>query len=118
MEGRDQHQGPGQGAVSAVHGGVVDVIFPQSPPALNNLLQAGVTGNSVLETVMHLDDRRVRCMALTTTAGLARGSPVRDTGKPLMVPVGPQTLGRMFNTFGQPLDGLGELADAESRSVH
>lgn len=118
MDGRDQAQGLRQGAVSAVHGGVVDAVFPHGPPALRNLLQAGNPGQAVLEAVMHLDDRRVRCVALTTTAGLARGSPVRDTGKPLMVPVGPQTLGRMFNAFGQPLDGLGELVAAESRSIH
>jgi F-type H+/Na+-transporting ATPase subunit beta len=113
------HEAPATGTVVAVRGGVVDVGFATGLPGLNHLLIAGPeAGPRVrIEVMAQLDARTARCVAATPTQGLARGDPVRDTGAPLQVPVGPQVLGRVFDVFGEPIDGGEPLRDVATRSV-
>jgi F-type H+-transporting ATPase subunit beta len=107
-----------QGTVLAVRGSVVDVQFPRPLPAVHSQLLAGDDHAVRIEILGHLDDRTVRGIALTPTQGLARGAAVADTGRPIRVPVGGGLLGRMFNCFGEPVDG-GEPVEAEQyRSIH
>src|SRR5438552_8914002 len=70
------------------------------------------------EVQQHLGGNRVRCVALGSTDGLVRGMKVRDTGKPVTVPVGEQTLGRVFNLLGEPIDGRGPINASEFRPIH
>lgn len=106
------------GIVTAVRGSVVDVRFEERVPALATLLLAGENKDISMEVLSQLDTRHVRCISLTPTQGLARGMEVENTGAPLKVPVGPVTLGHMFNVFGKSLN-KGEVdADTEWRSVH
>ncbi|MGE0827058.1 MAG: F0F1 ATP synthase subunit beta [Candidatus Binatia bacterium] len=107
-----------QGTVVAIRGSVVDARFPSSLPSLYNILEAEAERRVIIEVASHRDAETVRGIALTTTQGLACGSVITDTGQPLQVPVGPQTLGRMFNVFGQIIDGQAPLSRAELRSIH
>jgi F-type H+-transporting ATPase subunit beta len=106
------------GLVAAVRGSVVDVQFDGRLPPIRTLLRAGDGGRIALEVLAQVDAERVRCIALTSTQGLARGMPVADTGAPLLAPVGPSILSRMFDVFGQPIDGLPPPGDVQQRSVH
>ena len=104
------------GRVTAVHGSVVDVGFSEALPSTRSLLE--VRAPPIwLEVAAHLDDETVRTFALTSTRGLARGAVVRDTGGPLTTPVGPATLGRVFDVFGNPVDGLA-APDAPRASIY
>ena len=78
----------------------------------------GAVRNLVGEVQQHLGGNRVRCVALGTTDGLVRGMKVLDTGKPVMVPVGKETLGRVFNLLGEPIDGRGPINAKETRPIH
>lgn len=91
------------GAISAIRGGVVDVSFQGRVPAIHTLLRAG---DVPMEVAGVVDDATVRCVALGGVEGLALGMPVADTGGGITVPVGDAVLGRMFDMFGTPLDGL------------
>ena len=95
------------GSVVQVVGVVVDVEFAdRQVPAINNALKAKLNGKSlVLEVAQHLSETTVRTIALSTTEGLKRGDAIEDTGAAISVPVGDQTLGRMFNVIGEPIDG-------------
>jgi F-type H+-transporting ATPase subunit beta len=106
------------GQVSAVRGSVVDVSFGDSLPAINSLLQSEHDTTIIIEVIDYLNENQVRCIALTPTAGLARGDVLTDTGHPLQAPLGQQLLGRMFNVFGEVIDGQPDIERAESRSVH
>ena len=109
------------GHVRSVRGSVVDVRFAGALPEVHNqLLVEGEAGadDIVIEVASHLDDETVRGMALTSTRGLARGTAVRDTGHPVQVPVGRETLGRVFNVLGEPIDGKGPLTGVSRRSIH
>ncbi|MGD2082022.1 MAG: F0F1 ATP synthase subunit beta [Chromatiales bacterium] len=108
----------GQGRVTAVRGSVVDLCFDQGLPARAQRIVCGPDGSLVLEVQSHLSDDRVRCIALTATRGLSRGSPARDTGGPLDVPVGEPLLGRMVNVFGDPVDGGPSLEGVQRASIH
>jgi len=98
-----------KGLTTQVVGVVVDVDFEGGQlPAIYNALTASVNGRPlVMEVAQHLSESSVRAVALSTTDGLERGSEVIDSGAPISVPVGDQTLGRMFNVIGQPIDGQG-----------
>ncbi len=80
--------------------------------------QKGIRLRLTGEVQQHLGGSRVRCVALGSTDGLVRGMNVRDTGKPVQVPVGEGTLGRVFNLLGEPIDGRGPVIAAEYRSIH
>ncbi len=108
------------GKVVQVIGTVVDVEFP--PDQLPNLFDALELGNEgerlVLEVQQHIGNNWVRCLALGATDGLARGAAAADTGKKVTVPVGRETLGRLFDVTGTPLDSLGPVEAAESWPIH
>lgn len=108
------------GTVVSVRGSIVDAHFPQCLPKLYSQLTTGKNGEVAIEVVAHLNAKLVRGIALMPTDGLARGSQVIDTHHPLQVPVGNQLLGRMFNVFGQTIDGKPSLAAEELqwRSIH
>jgi F-type H+-transporting ATPase subunit beta len=106
------------GQVVSVRGGVVDIHFPHQLPEINHLLTAGDGSEILLEVALHLDGHHVRAVALTPTRGLAREAEVRSLGRTLLAPVGPGTLGRVFNVFGEPIDGRGEMKQTELRPIH
>jgi F-type H+-transporting ATPase subunit beta len=106
-----------QGKVLSVRSSVVDVSFPTAP-SIRNVLKAGDNGQVIIEVFTQLDNNTVRGVALTPTQGLARGSTVIDTGKPLEVPVGKELMGRVFNVFGQTIDKKGNVENVEIRSIH
>ncbi len=96
-----------QGKIQQIIGVVVDVEFGDKPPAIYNALTVEMAKNEtlVLEVQQHLSGHVVRTVALGSTDGLKRGQKVADTGQPIAVPVGKDTLGRMFNVVGEPIDG-------------
>ena len=108
------------GKVVQVIGTVVDVEFPpdQLPNLFDSLELDNVGERLVLEVQQHVGNNWVRCLALGATDGLARGVEVVDTGQRVTVPVGPETLGRLFDVTGTPLDNLGPVEAAESWSIH
>jgi F-type H+-transporting ATPase subunit beta len=108
------------GKVTQVVGPVVDLRFPEGcVPAILNALEIKSGSRTVIaETLQHIGDDRVRCVALEATEGLSRGVDVIDTGGPLRVPVGEAVLGRMFDVAGRPIDGLGPIPSAETVSIH
>jgi F-type H+-transporting ATPase subunit beta len=107
-----------QGSVVSIRGGVVDVHFDRSLPPIYRVLHAGAKGQIVIEVLQQLNARRVRGIALTPTDGLARGTVVEDTGKPLQAPVGKGIVSRMFDVFGNAIDNGPEPADVQWRDVH
>jgi len=106
------------GTVVAVRGSVVDSEFPDSLPAVQSELRTGANGEVIVEVLAQLNERTVRAIALTSTRGLQRGAKIIDTEHPLRVPVGGELTGRMFNVFGQSIDGLPQIQNARLRSIH
>jgi F-type H+-transporting ATPase subunit beta len=103
----------------AVRGSVVEVEFAGELPAINEALRLpDGTRTVTLEVAHHLNPRTVRAIALAHTEGLARGMTVQRTGQPITVPVGRQTLGRMFNALGEPLDGGPPPAGVQRWPIH
>jgi F-type H+-transporting ATPase subunit beta len=109
-----------KGRVAQVIGTVVDAEFPPDElPAIYNGVEISLDGGSlVAEVQQHLGNNLVRCLAMDSTDGLRRGAEVVDTGRPIAVPVGPETLGRLFNLLGEPLDELGEVKTKERWPIH
>jgi F0F1-type ATP synthase beta subunit len=109
----------GTGKISQVIGAVVDVQFEGAlPPILNALEVEGTTHRLVLEVAQHLGGNNVRTIALDSTEGLIRGQGVSDTGNPIMVPVGPETLGRIINVIGEPIDERGPINAKMHMPIH
>lgn len=107
------------GYIIAVRGPVVDVAFEGELPPVNNAMKVKDTEkHMVLEVMNHIGDNAVRCIALSPTEGLKRGMEVEDTGGPIKVPVGKGVLGRMFNVFGEPIDGKGPVENPKYYSIH
>ncbi|MDA1348097.1 MAG: F0F1 ATP synthase subunit beta [Chloroflexi bacterium] len=108
------------GKVTQVIGTVVDVQFPPDEmPMVYNALETKIGGDKlVLEVQQHTGNNWVRCLALGPTEGLVRGVEVVDTGAPISVPVGEQTLGRLFNVLGETLDNLEEIDSEERWPIH
>lgn len=109
------------GTVLQVVGAVVDCVFEgsQHSPKIFNALKVDNNGVVlVLEVQQHLDNGVVRTVAMGSTDGLKRGLPVEDTGAPITVPVGPETLGRMFNVLGEPIDGMDFAKAKHSYPIH
>ena len=107
-----------RGVVVSVRGSVVDARFGTKLPAIHSVLRAGEKGEIVIEVLEHRDSRHIRGIALTPTQGLARGTAVEDTGAPLKVPVGEKILSRMFDVFGNPIDGGEPPSGVKWRPVH
>ncbi|MFC2007147.1 F0F1 ATP synthase subunit beta [Chloroflexota bacterium] len=109
-----------KGKVSQVIGTVVDIEFPPDElPALYNAVEIATdAGKVVLEVQDHMGNNWVRCLALSPTEGLERGTEVIDTGAAVSVPVGKATLGRLFDVTGEPLDNLGEVKTEEHWPIH
>ncbi|MDO9579002.1 MAG: F0F1 ATP synthase subunit beta [Bacteroidales bacterium] len=109
-----------KGLVTQIIGVVVDVHFPEKLPTIYNALKVNLSDGKelILETQQHLGSNTVRTIALSTTDGLQRGAEVEDTGDPVMVPVGPETLGRMFNVVGKEVDGKGEVKTKKTYPIH
>ncbi|MCE2951460.1 MAG: F0F1 ATP synthase subunit beta [Alphaproteobacteria bacterium] len=108
------------GQISRIIGAVVDVAFETGdlPPILNALELENNGQRLVLEVARHLGERVVRTIALDTTEGLMRGQSVTDTGKPISVPVGPETLGRLLNVTGDPIDERGPVVTKTRWAIH
>ena len=103
----------------------MDVEFEEGKlPAIRNALLISnpaiddVEDNLVVEVAQHLGNNMVRTIAMDTTDGLVRGMPVKDTGNPIMVPVGPEALGRVLNVVGRPVDGLGPVNAKNMYPIH
>ncbi len=109
-----------KGSVVQVIGTVVDVEFPPDElPAVYNALTVDNNGEKlVLEVEQHVGNNWVRCLALGPTEGLARGAEAEDSGSSIPVPVGPETLGRLFNVIGDPLDNLGPVEPRDRWPIH
>lgn len=108
-----------QGKVVQVMGAVVDVKFDDHLPAILDALQVEQDGKKlVLEVAQHLGENSVRTIAMDTTEGLKRGQSVENTGAPISVPVGEETLGRIINVVGEPVDQKGELEASKTRPIH
>jgi len=113
------------GKITQVMGPVVDVEFEQGklPTILTALSISNPTisdeeGNLIVEVAQHLGDNVVRTIAMDVTDGLVRGMPVKDTGSPIMMPVGEASLGRVLNVVGRPVDGLGPVSHEKMMPIH
>ncbi|MSQ24006.1 MAG: F0F1 ATP synthase subunit beta [Chloroflexi bacterium] len=110
-----------KGRIVQIIGPVVDVEFPpDSLPGIYNAIEIPREDGStlVVETQQHLGNNWVRTIAMSTTDGLARGMEVTDTGGPIMVPVGPETLGRIFDVLGHPIDLKGDVDTERRYPIH
>ena len=108
------------GSVSQVMGPVIDVRFDDGRlPSIHTALTIPVGERTLtVEVSQHIGDNTVRCVAMASTDGLQRGAAVTDTGNPIQVPVGRQTLGRIFNVLGDPVDNLPAPEGAEKWDIH
>src|SRR6202789_942531 len=107
------------GRVTQVLGAVVDVQFPGELPFIQNALRCKIDDRTlVLEVAQELGERTVRCIAMDSTDGMVRGQEVVDTGSPIMVPVGPGTLGRILNVIGEPIDDQGPGVAVRHSPIH
>ena len=107
------------GKITQIIGAVVDVKFENELPEIYTALEVSNSGNKlILEVAQHLGESSVRTIAMDSTEGLKRGDPVSDTGAPISVPVGPETLGRIINVIGEPIDERGEVKTKESWPIH
>ncbi len=107
------------GKITQVIGPVVDVEFPGDPPQIYNALEVEHDKKTlVLEVEQHLGGGEVRTIAMSSTDGLQRGLEVKDTGAPISVPVGKETLGRIFDVTGKPLDSFGEVKTKTFFPIH
>ncbi|WP_135449519.1 F0F1 ATP synthase subunit beta [Tabrizicola caldifontis] len=109
----------GTGKVTQVIGAVVDVQFDGALPAILNALETTNNGKRlILEVAQHLGENTLRTIAMDATEGLVRGTPVKDLGAPISVPVGDATLGRILNVIGEPVDEKGPVVAKETRAIH
>ena len=109
------------GKIVQVIGPVVDIRFDaKSLPAIRNAIRvkSETSGEMTVEVAQHIGDDIVRCIAMSSTDGLVRGTECINTGSPIQVPVGDEVLGRMFNVLGEPIDGLGEVKAKKYMPIH
>lgn len=114
-----------EGKIIQIIGPVVDIEFESGKlPMIYNAIKIprtsveGIQEDLIVEVQQHLGEDRVRTVAMDSTDGLIRGMEAFDTGKPISVPVGPNTLGRLINVVGNPIDGLGEIKSDKRYSIH
>ena len=107
------------GTITQITGAVVDVRFDADLPNILNALEVTSGGRKlVLEVAQHLGESEVRTIAMDTTDGLVRGEKAVDTGNPIAMPVGPETLGRILNVIGEPVDERGPVGNKETLPIH
>ncbi|HUC47133.1 MAG TPA: F0F1 ATP synthase subunit beta, partial [Hyphomicrobiaceae bacterium] len=107
------------GKIRQVMGAVVDVQFDGHLPEILNALETSNQGHRlVLEVAQHLGENTVRTVAMDASEGLVRGQEVTDTGQPIAVPVGDETLGRIMNVIGEAVDEAGAIKTATKRAIH
>ncbi|MEP2495555.1 MAG: F0F1 ATP synthase subunit beta, partial [Parasphingorhabdus sp.] len=107
------------GRISQVIGAVVDVSFDTEIPAILSALETDNNGNRlVLEVAQHLGENTVRTIAMDATEGLTRGQEVTATGSQIQMPVGPETLGRIMNVIGEPIDERGPIGNKTTSPIH
>ncbi|CAN5301465.1 F0F1 ATP synthase subunit beta [soil metagenome] len=107
------------GRITQVTGAVVDVKFDGHLPAILNALETDNNGSRlILEVAQHLGENTVRTVAMDTTDGLVRGQEVTDTAEPISIPVGEETLGRIMNVIGEPVDEAGPIKTQQKRAIH
>ena len=107
------------GKISQVLGAVVDVSFEGELPSIMNALKVDNNGNKlILEVAQHLGENAVRTIAMDSTEGLVRGQTVTDLGAPISMPVGPETLGRIMNVIGDPVDERGPINTTKKYPIH
>ena len=107
------------GKITQVIGAVIDVQFEDNLPEILTALECDNGGNKlILEVAQHLGESAVRTIAMDSTEGLKRGDIVKDTGAPIKVPVGPETLGRIMNVVGEPIDQKGPVNTKTNWSIH
>ncbi len=108
-----------KGKITQIIGAVVDVNFENDLPEIYTALQVKNSGNKlVLEVAQHLGENDVRTIAMDATEGLKRGDEVLNTGSPISVPVGPETLGRIINVVGESIDEKGDVKTKEKWPIH
>jgi len=110
-----------KGKISQIIGPVIDVEFKEGElPAIYNSVKVKREGDVdlVLEAQQHLGENIVRCVAMDSTEGLTRGMDAFDTGEPITMPVGPNSLGRLLNVVGEPIDSLGEVKTDKRYPIH
>merc|ERR1711945_826 len=108
-----------KGQVVSVIGAVVDVQFEDGLPEILNALEVeNRSPKLILEVAQHLGENTVRTIAMDGTEGLIRGQVVNDTGNPIMIPVGPETLGRIINVVGEPIDERGPIDTTKRQAIH
>lgn len=105
------------GKITSIIGAIVDVEFNENLPAIYNALKHQAS-NLVFEVEQQIDEKTVRCLALGPTDGLARGEEIIDTGAPISVPIGEETLGRMFNVTGEAIDNKGPVKTKKFAPIH
>src|SRR5512140_1143580 len=119
---------PATGKVVQITGAVVDIEFPRDQlpqiynaidiPTAGTLAEQASAGHLICEVQQHLGNDWVRAVAMTSTDGLRRGMDAVDLGRPISVPVGEPTLGRVFNVVGATIDEKGPVAVSETRPIH
>src|SRR5881409_730339 len=116
----EQTQGQNVGKLIEVKGVVIDVLFPDDLPEIYSALRISVDGHDLIaEVQQHLGDDRVRAVAMDSTDGLSRGVDVVDSGLPISVPVGQETLGRVWNVLGDPVDNKPAAPEGTERwAIH
>ena len=110
-----------QGKISAIMGAVVDIEFEDGNlPEIYNAVEIdrGDQGNLVLEVAQHLGDSMVRAIAMDSTDGLKRGMEAKTTGNPILMPIGDDIKGRLFNVVGDAIDGIGQLSKEGGYPIH
>ena len=107
------------GTITQITGAVIDVRFDADLPNILNALHVNADGRLiVLEVAQHLGESEVRTIAMDTTDGLVRGEKAVDTGAPIQMPVGPETLGRILNVIGEPIDERGPVGNKTTLPIH
>ena len=113
------------GKIIQVIGPVVDIEFEEGHlPEIYSAIKIprttteGVEQDLIVEVQQHLGEDRVRAVAMDSTDGLVRGMEAFDTGEPISIPVGPETLGRLISVIGDPIDGLGEIKSKKRYPIH
>jgi len=111
-----------KGYISQIMGAVIDVYFDNHLPPILNALEIpnkdSASGKIILEVAQHLGEGTVRAIAMDSSTGLHRGQEVIDTGSPISVPVGPETLGRIMNVVGEPIDDRGPIKTKKTAPIH